>query len=178
MARTTSRIDIVGSLGAWMHSTFRHAARAAGAGWSEVRSTCEGGDGRRHGRTSVRCAADAVLGWPGHCNLRGPWAADCVGERMIVSIALYWVVATLLTACWLWAVPKLFGIAVPVVDALIIAALCTAIAPLPRAGWVLATIIMALLIIRTTDANGWRETTLMVVGSSVIWLLLMAMFLS
>ena len=107
---------------------------------------------------------------------RGPPAAS--GERMIVSIALYWVVATLLTASWLWAVPKLFGIAVPVVDALIIAALCTAIAPLPRAGWVLATIIMALLIIRTTDANGWRETTLMVVGSSVIWLLLMAMFLS
>jgi hypothetical protein len=96
---------------------------------------------------------------------------------MIVSIALYFVVATLLTACWLWAIPKLFGIAVPVVDVLIIAALCSAISPLYWAGLVLALIIMALLILRTTEADGWREATLMVVGSGVIWLIVASMVL-
>ena len=95
---------------------------------------------------------------------------------MIVSIALYFVVATLVTACWLWAVPKLFGIAVPFVDALIIAALCSAIAPLP-AGTVLALIIMALLILKTTEANGWREATLMVVGSGIIWMIVVSLVL-
>jgi len=96
---------------------------------------------------------------------------------MIVSIALYFVVATLLTACWLWAVPKLFGIAVPIVDAFIIAALCSAIAPFYWAGTMLALIIMALLILRTTEADGWREATLMVVGSGVIWMIAKAVSL-
>jgi hypothetical protein len=95
---------------------------------------------------------------------------------MIVSIVLYFVVATLLTAFWLWAVPKLFGIAVPLVDVLLIAALCSAIAPLYWAGLLLALIILALLILRTTEADGWRETTLMVVGSGVIWMIAMALF--
>jgi len=94
---------------------------------------------------------------------------------MIVSIVLYFVIATLLSACWLWVVPKLFGIAVPLVDVLIIAALCTAIAPLPRAGWILATMIMVLLLVRTTEADGWREVTLMVVGSNVVWFLVASM---
>jgi hypothetical protein len=96
---------------------------------------------------------------------------------MIVSIALYFVVATLLTACWLWAVPKLFGIAVPGVDALIIAALCSPIASFYWAGTMLALIIMALLILRTTEADGWREATLMVVGSGVIWMIAKAVSL-
>jgi hypothetical protein len=94
-----------------------------------------------------------------------------------VSIALYLVVAMLLTACWLWTAPKLFGIAVPVLDVLIIAALCSAIAPLPGAGLVLAMMIMALLVVKTTEADGWREATLMVVGSGVIWLIVTAVFL-
>ena len=94
---------------------------------------------------------------------------------MFVSVALYFVVATALSACWLWIVPKLFGITVRFVDLFLIAALGSAIAPLPRAGWALAPIMVALLLVRTTEADGWREAALMVVGSSLIWLVVQAL---
>ena len=96
---------------------------------------------------------------------------------MIVSIVLAVVIATLLSACWLWALTKLFGLIVPIVNLLIIAVLCSALAPLPRVGWVLATMIMVLLLVRTTEADGWREVVLMVVGSNVIWFLVASVLL-
>lgn len=106
---------------------------------------------------------------------RGPSTSP--GERVIVSIVLAVVIATLLSACWLWALTKLFGLIVPIVNLLIIAVLCSALAPLPRVGWVLATMIMVLLLVRTTEADGWREVVLMVVGSNVIWFLVASVLL-
>jgi len=91
-----------------------------------------------------------------------------------MSIALAFVIATSLSAGCLWAVTKWTGTAVPSVDLLIIAGLCSGLALLPGVGWVLATIIMSLLITRTTEADGWPDAVLMVVGSNVVWLLVKA----
>lgn len=87
-----------------------------------------------------------------------------------MSTALAYVVATLLSACYLWAVAKWTGLVVPLVDLFVIAGLCSGLAMLPSLGWVLATLIMSLLILRTTDAETWPDAVLMLVGSSVIWL--------
>lgn len=94
-----------------------------------------------------------------------------------MSIALAFVVATLLSAGCLWTVTKWTGVAVPVVDLLLIAGLCSGLALLPGVGWVLATAIMSLLITRVTDTDPWPDAVLMVVGSNVVWLLAKAMLL-
>ena len=91
-----------------------------------------------------------------------------------MSIAVAFVVATLLSACCLWAVKKWTGVAIPIVDLLIIAGLCSGLALLPGVGWVLATVIMSLLITRTTVADPWPDAVLMVVGANVVWLLVKA----
>ena len=91
-----------------------------------------------------------------------------------MSIALAFVIATLFSAGCLWAVTKWTGVSIPTVDLLIIAGLCSALALLPGVGWVLATVIMSLLITRTTAADPWPDAVLMVVGSNVVWLLVKA----
>jgi len=91
-----------------------------------------------------------------------------------MSLALAFVLAALFSAGCLWAVTKWAGVAVPIVDLLIIAGLCSGLALLPGVGWVLATVIMSLLITRTTAADPWPDTVLMVVGSNVVWLLVKA----
>jgi hypothetical protein len=106
---------------------------------------------------------------------RGPLVSS--GVRTHMSIAVTFVVGMLLTACCLWAVTKWSGVAVPVVDLLIIAGLCSGLALLPSVGWVLATMIMTLLITRATDADGWPDTVLMLVGSNIVWLLVKVMLL-
>jgi hypothetical protein len=93
-----------------------------------------------------------------------------------VSIALAFFVSALLTACWLWAIAKWRDARVPIVDLLIIAALCAGLALLPSVGWVLATLIMSLLITRTTDADGWPDVVLMIIGSNVVWFLVNMVF--
>ena len=90
--------------------------------------------------------------------------------RTYMSIAVAFVAATLLTTCWLWAVTKWSGVAVPTVDLLVIAGLCSGLALLPSVGCVLATMIMSLLILRTTDADMWPDAVLMITGSIVVWL--------
>ncbi len=91
-----------------------------------------------------------------------------------MSVAVAFLVGTLLSACCMWAVTKWTGVVLPIVDLLIIAGLCSGLALLPGVGWVLATVIMSLLITRTTDAGPWPDAVLMVVGSNVVWLLVKA----
>jgi len=93
---------------------------------------------------------------------------------MPMSIAVAFVFATMLTAGCLWAVARWTGGAIPIIDLLIIAGLCSGLALLPGVGWVLATVIMSLLITRTTDADPWPDAVLMVVGANVVWLLVKA----
>lgn len=90
---------------------------------------------------------------------------------MTVALAFAFILATSLTGGWLWTVTKLTGVVVPVVDLLIIAGLCSGLALLPGVGWVLATLIMSMLVLRTTDAGTWPDAIMMLVGSAVIWLL-------
>ena len=42
---------------------------------------------------------------------------------------------------------------------------------------VLGALIMSLVILRTTDADGWPDAVLMIVGSSLIWMVVKAVFL-
>ena len=86
-----------------------------------------------------------------------------------MTIAVAFVASTLLTVCCLWGVTRWVGVAVPIVDLLIIAGLCSGLALLPSVGWVLATLIMSLLILRATDADTWPDAVLMIVGSNVVW---------
>ena len=88
-----------------------------------------------------------------------------------MSLAIAFAVSTLLSAGCVWAVAKWTGVVIPIVDLLIITALCSGLALLPSLGWVLATVIMSLLITRLTDADAWPDAVLMVVGSNVVWLL-------
>lgn len=94
-----------------------------------------------------------------------------------MSIALAYVVGTLLSAGCLWAVTRWAGAAVPIVDLVIIAGLCSGLAMLPYAGWALATLIMSLLVMRLIDVDLRPDTVLMVVGCSVVWLVARATFL-
>jgi hypothetical protein len=94
---------------------------------------------------------------------------------MLVSVAVAFVVATSLSGGCLWAIAKWSGVAAPLVDLLIIAGLCSGLALLPWVGWVLASMFMALLVTRTTEADPWPDAVLMVVGSNVAWLLMRAM---
>ena len=90
---------------------------------------------------------------------------------MLTSIATVFVVGTALTACWLRLVSRVTGTRrIPISDLLIITGLCSLLAPLPRAGLLLALIIMALLISRAEHVDAWPEGVLMVTGSGVIWL--------
>ena len=82
-----------------------------------------------------------------------------------MSLALAFSVSALSAGC------LRSGARVPFVNLLIIAGLCSGLALLPSVGWVLATVIMSLLILRTTDADARPDALLMLVGSNVIWLL-------
>ena len=94
-----------------------------------------------------------------------------------MSVAVAFVAATLLTACCLWGVARWVGVAVPIVDLLIIAGLCSGLSLLPSVGWVLATMIMSLLLLRATDADAWPDAVLMIVGSNVVWLVVRVVLL-
>jgi hypothetical protein len=89
---------------------------------------------------------------------------------MLASLAVTFVAATALSAGCLRVVARLTGVALPVADALFIAALCSGLALLPGYGIVLAVIIASLLILRTTEADPWPDAVLMIVGSTVVWL--------
>jgi hypothetical protein len=86
-----------------------------------------------------------------------------------MSFAVAYLVSTALTGCLVWAVAKWAGFALPLTDLALIIGLCNGLALLPRAGWVLGMAIMALLLLRTTDADTWPDTVVTVTGSGFIW---------
>ena len=88
-----------------------------------------------------------------------------------MSVVAAVIVSAVLSTALLWAVSKWSGSRIPLVDLVLIATLCAALAPLPRVGWVLATLIMSLLLTRATDADPWPDVVLMVIGSNVVWLM-------
>jgi hypothetical protein len=88
-----------------------------------------------------------------------------------MSLAIAFFVSTLLSTCCLKAVAWWAGTRVPIVDLLIIAGLCSGLALLPTVGWVLATVIMSLLVVRTTNIDPWPGAVLMIVGCNVLWFL-------
>jgi hypothetical protein len=88
-----------------------------------------------------------------------------------MPIALAFIAAAALSTGCLWAVARWSGVAIPILDLLIIAGLCSGLALLPRVGLILAIVIMALLVTRATAADPWPAAVLMVAGSGVIWLL-------
>jgi len=79
------------------------------------------------------------------------------------------VISAALTGAWLWAVARWAGFVVPSADLLIIVGLCSGLALLPGAGWILGMLFMALLVVKVTEADAWPDAVLVVTGSGVVW---------
>jgi hypothetical protein len=93
-----------------------------------------------------------------------------------MSFVFAFVISAALTGSLLWAVARWSGFAMPGVDLLLVVGLCNGLALLPRAGWILAMLILALLLLRTTEADVW-PAALVVTGSGVTWIVVnMALF--
>ncbi len=86
-----------------------------------------------------------------------------------MSFVVAFAVTAALTGGLLWAVAKWSGFTLPVADLVLIVVLCSGLALLPRAGWILGMLIMALLVMRTTEADTWPDAVLIVTGCGVIW---------
>jgi hypothetical protein len=94
-----------------------------------------------------------------------------------MSFVLAFVISAALTGSLLWAVARWTGFAMPVVDLLLVVGLCNALALLPRAGWFLAMLILSLLLLKTTEADAWPDSVLIVAGSGIVWVVVnMALF--
>ncbi len=87
----------------------------------------------------------------------------------VTALTAAFVIATVLSAFWLWAVTRWSASATPFVDLFLTAGLCAGLALLPGMGLVLAAIFMALLTTRVSGTDTW-PAVVMVVGSAVIWL--------
>ena len=87
------------------------------------------------------------------------------------SYVVAYAISATLTGGLLWAVARWTGFALPTPDLLLLTLLCSGLALLPRAGWILGMLIMCLILLRATEADVWPETVLMVVGSGVIWVI-------
>jgi hypothetical protein len=86
-----------------------------------------------------------------------------------MSFVIAFVVTAALTGCLLWAVARWSGFALPTPDLVLIVVLCSSLALLPRAGWILGMAIMAMLLLRTTEADTWPDAVIAVTGSGFIW---------
>lgn len=86
-----------------------------------------------------------------------------------MSYLVAFVITVALTGAWLWAVARWAGFVVPTADLLIIAGLCSGLALWPGAGWILGMLFMALLVVKTTEADAWPDGVLIVTGSGVLW---------
>ena len=91
----------------------------------------------------------------------------------MISLVVAIAASALLVAACLAVAMKLRGVPVRYVDILVIAALCSGIAPLPLAGWALATIVMFLLVTRLVDVDPWPDTVILVIAANVVWMLLL-----
>jgi len=94
-----------------------------------------------------------------------------------MSFVFAFAISAVLTGSLLWAVARWTGFAMPSVDLLLVVGLCNGLALLPRAGWILAMLILSLLLLRTTEADVWPDAVLVVAGSGVVWVVVnMALF--
>lgn len=87
-----------------------------------------------------------------------------------MSLPVAYVASVLLVAGCLALGMKLWGVRLRWVDVLLIAGLCCAIAPLPRAGWALATLVMGLLLVKVKDMELWPDTLVLVIVANVVWM--------
>ncbi len=78
-----------------------------------------------------------------------------------------------LSSACLWAVAWWAGFTLPVVDALLIAGLCSGIALFPVTGWFLAMLLLAFLVRRRTGAAVWPDTMVILVVCGVVWIVVL-----
>ncbi len=88
----------------------------------------------------------------------------------MISLAVAIAASALLVAACFAVLMKLRGLHVRYVDILVIAALCSGLAPLPQAGWALATLVLFLLVTRLMDVELWPDTVILVVAANVVWM--------
>ena len=88
-----------------------------------------------------------------------------------MSYAIGYVVTFALCTACVWGVARWAGFRVPTPDLLLITGVCSGIALLPGAGWILAMLVLSLLIAKTTDADAWPDAVLIVTGCGAVWVL-------
>lgn len=78
-------------------------------------------------------------------------------------------IAALLSGAWVWAVSRYGGVRFPPVDLALTITLCSAVGVLPRAGWLVALMILVMVALRVEQAEPWPETVVLAAGPMVIW---------
>jgi hypothetical protein len=86
-----------------------------------------------------------------------------------MSYLATFVITSTLTGALLWAVARWAVFVVPTADLLLIVVLCSGLALLPGPGWILGMLFMALLVVKTTEADPWPDTVIVVTGSGFVW---------
>lgn len=74
-----------------------------------------------------------------------------------------------LSGLWIWAVARYGGVRFPIVDLVLTVVICSAVGTLPRAGWLVATIILVMVALRIEQAEPWPETVILAAGPMVMW---------
>ncbi|HQF52667.1 MAG TPA: hypothetical protein PLE63_07010 [Thermoleophilia bacterium] len=90
-----------------------------------------------------------------------------------MSYLIGFVIGTAFSSACLRAVARWAGFALPTVDLLLIAGLCSGLALLPVMGWslALAMLVLSMLLLKTTDADVWPDAIVAVTACAVIWTL-------
>lgn len=78
-------------------------------------------------------------------------------------------IVTLLSGLWVWAVVRYGGVRFPTVDLVLTILVCSAVGALPRVGWLLATIGLVTVALKVEQAEPWPETVILAAGPMVMW---------
>jgi hypothetical protein len=78
-------------------------------------------------------------------------------------------VTAALTGLWVWAVARYDSIRFPTTDLLLTVAFCSAIGTLPRAGWLVATMVFVMITLRVEQAEPWPDTVILAAAPMVTW---------
>ena len=89
----------------------------------------------------------------------------------MVGYIVAFLIAAPLSGAWVWVGARYGGVRFPLADLVLTAALCSAVGVLPRVGWLLATMILVMVLLRVEQADPWPETVILTAGPMVIWFL-------
>jgi hypothetical protein len=87
----------------------------------------------------------------------------------MLSYLVSFLIVALLSGLWVWAVSRYGGVRFPTADLVLTVLLCSAVGALPRAGWLIATMILVTVALKVEKAEPWPETVVLAAGPMVMW---------